>query len=63
MVKLNAHGEVADFQDASQFAPNESEFACGEFAGAIVKFAGYPEFGSTGFVFAKSFNPAPVKIR
>jgi len=48
MVQLNAHGEVADFQDTSQFAPNESEFACGEFAAAIVKFAGYPGRGATG---------------
>ena len=39
MIKLNARGEVADFQDASQFEPNKSEFECGEFAAAIVKFA------------------------
>jgi Peptidase_C39 like family len=48
MIKLNAQGEVADFQDASQFEPNESEFECGEFAAAIVKFAGYPGKGATG---------------
>ena len=39
MIKLNARGEIADFQDASQFEPNESEFECGGFAAAIVKFA------------------------
>lgn len=48
MVKLNAQGEVADFQDVSQFEPNESEFECGEFAAATVKFAGYPGRGATG---------------
>ena len=36
MIKLNVHGEVADFQDASQFEPNESEFA------------GHPGRGATG---------------
>ncbi|MGZ3624431.1 MAG: C39 family peptidase [Ktedonobacteraceae bacterium] len=48
MIKLNARGEVADFQDASQFEPDESEFECGEFAVAIVKFAGSPGKGATG---------------
>lgn len=37
MVKLNVHGEVADFQDADQFQPRKTQFACGFFACAMAR--------------------------
>src|SRR5258708_1616161 len=37
MVALSATGEVGDFQDADQFQPAKTQFACGFYACALVK--------------------------
>lgn len=37
MIPLSSKGEVADFQEADQFQPSKTQFACGFFACALVK--------------------------
>lgn len=48
LVPLNAHGEVADFANVSQFEPQESAYECVAFSVAICHFAGQPGKGPTG---------------
>jgi len=45
---VNSRGMVADYAPTSQFWPNETEFACGFYAGALNKYAGLPGAGPTG---------------
>lgn len=44
----NNKGMIADYIQVSQFEGNETEFACGFFAGALNKYAGFPGKGPTG---------------
>lgn len=43
----NNKGMIADYIQVSQFEGNETEFACGFFAGALNKYAGFPGKGPT----------------
>lgn len=44
----NKQGMIADYAQSTQFEPNETEFACGFFAGGLNKYAGPPGKGATG---------------
>lgn len=44
----NSQGMIADYAQTSQFEPAETEFACGFFAVALNKYAGFPGKGPTG---------------
>ncbi len=48
LIPLNAHGEVADLPNVSQFEPKESAYECVAFSIAMCKFAGQPGKGPTG---------------
>lgn len=48
MVALNAHGEICDVLDVSQFEPGRSAYECVAYAAALLKFAGLPGQGPTG---------------
>ena len=47
-VPLNAHREVADFQNVSQFEPQKSAYECVAFSVAMCRFAGQAGKGPTG---------------
>jgi hypothetical protein len=48
MVALNAHLEVADFVNESQFETGESAYICVALHTALIKYAGAPGHGPTG---------------
>lgn len=48
MPTLNAHGEVADFIDVSQFIPGRSAYECVAYSAALCYYAGLPGHGPTG---------------
>lgn len=45
---MNAHGEVADFVDVSQFIPGRSAYECVAYSAALCYYAGLPGHGPTG---------------